>query len=62
MKHDFKYISKNDPKVKQAYQDLLETLYKVQGLVRDKFTFKFTPVGSYSRNMMTYDAKSNTGF
>lgn len=62
MEHNFRYISKNDLKVKQAYQNLLEILYQVQDLVRDKFTFKFTPVGSYSRNMITYDANSNIGF
>lgn len=62
MRHDFHYISKNDPQVKKAYSDLLDILYQVQNLVRDKFTFHFTPVGSYSRNMITYDAKSNIGF
>lgn len=62
VKHDFRYISKNDPKVKQAYQDLLDILRQVQNLVREKFTFKFTPVGSYPRNMITYDTKSNVGF
>lgn len=62
MVHNFCYISKKDPKVKQAYQNLLKILYQVQDLVREKFTFQFTPVGSYSRNMITYDAKSNTGF
>lgn len=62
MEHDFRYISKNDPKIKQAYQNLLDILHQVQDLVREKFTFKFTPVGSYSRNMITYDANSNIGF
>lgn len=62
MEHDFQWISKNDPKVKEAYQNLIELLHRVQDEVRDKFTFQFTPVGSYSRNMITYDAKSNVGF
>lgn len=62
IKHDFRYISKNDPKVTQAYQDLLEILCQVQNLVREKFTFQFTPVGSYPRNMITFDAKSKVGF
>ena len=34
----------------------------VQDLVRDNFTFSFTPIGSSSRNMITYDVKSNIGF
>lgn len=62
IKHDFRYISKNDPSVKQAYQNLLELLYQVQNLVREKFTFQFTPAGSYPRNMITFDAKSKVGF
>ena len=62
IKHDFRYISKNDPSVKQAYQTLLEILYQMQNLVREKFTFQFTPVGSYPRNMITFDAKSKVGF
>lgn len=62
MKHDFQYISKNDPKVKEVYKDILNMLYQVQELVRNKFTFSFTPIGSYSRNMITYDAKSNVGY
>lgn len=60
--HDFHYISKKEPMVKRAYQDLLKILPQVQDLVREKFTFKFTPVGSYPRNMITFDAKSNIGF
>ena len=62
MMHDFHYISKNDPQVKEVYSNLLNILYQAQDLVRDKFTFKFTPVGSYSRNMITYEANSNIGF
>lgn len=30
--------------------------------MRDNFTFSFTPIGSSSHNMITYDAKSNIGF
>ena len=58
--HDFKYVTKNEatPIKKELYQ----ILYEVQDLVRDKFTFSFTPIGSSSRNMITYDAKSNIGF
>ncbi len=62
MKHDFKYISKHDQKVSQAYSDLNSLIREVQLLVRDKFTFQFYPVGSYARNMITHDTKSNVGF
>ena len=62
MKHDFKYISKHDPMVKQAYDQLNSLVREVQDLVRDKFTFQFYPVGSYKRNMITFDVKSNVGF
>lgn len=62
MQHDFCYISKNDPKVKKAYSDILNILKEAQNLVRKKFTFRFDAVGSYKRNMITYDAKSNVGY
>lgn len=58
--HDFKYVTKNE--AKSVKEDLYQILYEVQDIVRDKFTFSFTPVGSSSRNMITYDAKSNIGF
>ena len=62
MQHDFYFISKKDPKVKRAYKDILDILNEVQDLVRKKFTFRFDVVGSYKRNMITYDAKSNVGY
>ncbi len=62
MEHDFQYISKHDPKIKACYKDLVCLIHEVQKLVRDRFTFQFYPVGSYKRNMITYDCKSNVGF
>lgn len=62
MQHDFYFISKNNPKVKRTYKDILNMLKEVQNLVRKKFTFRFDVVGSYKRNMITYDAKSNVGY
>ena len=62
MQHDFHFISKKDPKVKKAYNDILNILKEAQDLVRKKFTFRFDVVGSYKRNMITYDAKSNVGY
>ncbi len=58
--HDFKYVTKNE--AKPVKEDLYQILYEVQDIVRDKFTFSFTPVGSSSRNMITSDTKSNIGF
>lgn len=62
MQHDFHFISKKDPKVKKAYEDIQNMLKEVQNLVGEKFTFRFDVVGSYKRNMITYDAKSNVGY
>lgn len=62
MRHDFHYISKRDPKVKKAYNDILDMLNEVQDLLRNKFTFRYDVVGSYKRKMITYDVKSNVGF
>lgn len=62
MQHDFHFISKKDPEVKKAYKDVLDMLRDVQDLVGKKFTFRFDVVGSYKRNMITYDAKSNVGY
>lgn len=58
--HDFRYVTKNE--AKPIKEELYQLLYEVQDLVRDHFTFKFTTVGSSSRNMITYDANSNIGF
>ena len=58
--HDFRYVTKNE--AKSIKQELYQILYEVQDLIRDKFTFSFTPIGSSSHNMITYDAKSNIGF
>lgn len=58
--HDFKYVTRNE--AKPIKEELYQILYEVQNLVRDHFTFSFTTVGSSSRNMITYDTKSNIGF
>lgn len=58
--HDFRYVTKNEAKPQK--DELYQILYEVQGLVRENFTFSFTPVGSSSRNMITYDTKSNIGY
>ena len=62
MKHDFKFRSKHSTQVKSAYSDLMEIISLVHDDLRKQYTFQHKPVGSYSRNMITYDAKSNIGF
>ena len=62
MKHDFQYISKHDPQVKTAYQDLMQLLRAVRKDLKKTYTFQHRIVGSYSRNMITYDTKGNIGF
>lgn len=58
--HDFRYVTKKQ--AQPIKDELYQILYIVQDLVRDNFTFSFTPIGSSSRNMITCDAKSNIGF
>lgn len=58
--HDFCYVSKKEAAPVKA--ELLDIIHEVQDIVRDDFTFQFTFIGSSSRNMITYDRKSNIGF
>lgn len=60
MGHDFRYLSKNE--AMQVKSVLLDIIHEVQNEVRGKFTFQYRIIGSASRNIITYDAKSNTGF
>ena len=58
--HDFRYVNRKE--AQPIKDELYQILYEVQDLVRDNFTFNFKPIGSSSRNMITYDTKSNIGF
>ena len=58
--YHFDYVSKKEAAPYKA--GLIELLNKVQDYVRDEFTFQFTFIGSSSRNMITYDPKTNVGF
>lgn len=62
MKHDYQFVSKHSPVVRWAYANLQEILNQVHKILRTKYTFQHEMVGSYSRNMITYDVKSNIGF
>lgn len=58
--YNFQYVSKKAVAPKK--QDLIAIINEVQNIVRDKFTFQFTFVGSSKYNMITCDLKSNIGF
>lgn len=62
MKHDFQFISKHSSNVQSAYANLQDILRQIHRILRNKYTFQHKPVGSYSRNMITYDTKSNVGY
>lgn len=60
MKHDFRYVSKEQ--AKELKKELRNLIHDVQDEVREYFTFQYRLIGSASRDMITYDAKSNKGF
>lgn len=62
MPHEFEYVSKKSPKVKYAYDDLMQLIREVRNDLRRHYTFQHRIIGSYARNMITYDKKSNIGF
>lgn len=58
--YNFRYVSKKE--AAPVKKDLIFLINEVQNLVREQFTFRFTFIGSSSRNMITCDEKSNIGF
>lgn len=58
--HDFRYVTKKE--AAPIKEELIDMLHHVQDCIREYFTFQFRFIGSSSRNMITYDAKSNIGF
>lgn len=58
--HDFIYVSRLE--AKPVRDELYKIICEVQQIVKPNFTFQYKPVGSSSRNMITYDLKSNIGF
>lgn len=58
--NDFIYITKAS--ARPVKNELIQIIHEVQYIVRPYFTFQFRPVGSSSRNMITYNQKSNIGF
>lgn len=58
--HDFQYVTKNE--LKPVKRQILELIHLVQDDIHNHFTFQYKFIGSVSRNMVTYDKKSNIGF
>ena len=58
--HDFVYVTKKE--AMPVKKELISLINEVQNIVRQNFTFRFDFVGSYKRNMITYDRKSNIGY
>lgn len=58
--HDFVYVTKAS--AQSVKNKLIKIIHEVQDIVRPYFTFQFRPVGSSSKNMITYDRKSNICF
>lgn len=58
--HDFVYVTKAS--AKPVRDELYEIIREVHKIVKPDFTFQHKLVGSASRNMITYDRKSNIGF
>ena len=58
--HNFQYVSRKQ--LSPVKQDLIQIIKSVQDELRKDFTFSFDFVGSYERNMVTYDVGTNIGF
>lgn len=58
--HDFVYVTKAS--ARPVKNELIQIIHETQDIVSPYFTFQFRPIGSSSRNMITFDRKSNIGF
>ena len=56
----FEYISKS--KYMPVKKELIKIINQVQDELREQFTFDYKFIGSSSRNMITYDPKTNKGY
>lgn len=57
---NFEYVPKSE--YQPVKKELIQLINLVQDEVREYFTFRFDFIGSASRNMITRDLKSNTGY
>ena len=58
--HDYQYVPKRQ--ASPIREEIENLIHLVQREVKNKFTFSYQFIGSASRNMITEDKKSNTGF
>ncbi|MCH5321205.1 MAG: hypothetical protein J1E36_05540 [Eubacterium sp.] len=58
--YHYRYATKEETKPVRA--ELEEIIHEVQDKVREYFTFSYQFIGSYKRNMITFDPTSNVGF
>lgn len=58
--HDYQYVPKRQ--ASPIREEIENLIHLVQREVKNKFTFSYQLIGSASRNMITEDKKSNTGF
>lgn len=58
--YNFRYVTKKE--FLPVKKELIEIINKVQDIVRNEFTFRYDFIGSASRNAITIDEGSNTGF
>lgn len=56
----FEYVSKS--KYMSVKKELIKIINQVQDELREQFTFDYKFIGSSSRNMITYDPKTNKGY
>lgn len=56
----FEYVSKS--KYMPVKKELIKIINQVQDELREQFTFDYKFIGSSSRNMSTYDPKTNKGY
>lgn len=56
----FEYVSKS--KYMPVKKELIKIINQVQDELREQFTFDYMFIGSSSRNMITYDPKTNKGY
>lgn len=56
----FEYVSKS--KYMPVKKELIKIINQVQDELREQFTFDYKFIGSSSRNMITYDTKTNKGY
>ncbi len=62
MQHNFQFISKHSSDVQRAYDNLQDILRQIHQNLRAQYRFQHKIIGSYSRNLITYDTMSNIGY